>query len=377
MNSKKMLSDVLSRDGNNFDILRLVAALGVIVGHSYAIAPQAPYTDGVLSLLHFDYSGSLAVKFFFFLSGLLVANSIISKPEPFSFLVKRAFRIFPALLVCLLICVFIIGPIFTNLSLGQYLSSADTWKYIRNNFFLIDIIWRLPGVFSESPYGLNGSLWTLPYEVLCYIYLAVIFGLGLLKNRIVANLFFIAVILISFVLPAYLPGMFFENPEAHLLPGCFALGALFASNKKYMVVELSHVVLIWILVLLLKSTAAYQFLFYVAFFYSCLYVSSIPYVIKKLRLPFDASYGVYIYGFVIQQCLHHLFPAMGVHVNQVVASLLAIGMGIISWYLIEKRAIAYGHRVAAMDWKAPFFRIISPHKLASIDATGGLHCSQP
>jgi len=183
------LTDVLKKGNNNFDILRLMAALAVIVGHAYAISPQPPLEDTVLGLLHFDYSGSLAVKFFFFLSGLLVVNSIISKPDAFNFLLKRACRIFPGLLVCLLVSVFIVGPLFTKLPLLEYFSSADTWKYIFKNLLLYNMQWKLTGVFTESKFGLNGSLWTLPYEVLCYIYLAVLFGLGLLRNKIVSNVF--------------------------------------------------------------------------------------------------------------------------------------------------------------------------------------------
>jgi peptidoglycan/LPS O-acetylase OafA/YrhL len=125
------LSDVLKRGANNFDILRLIAALAVIAGHAYAIAPQPPLQDGIAQILHFDYSRSLAVKFFFFLSGLLVTNSIISNSNPFQFLTKRAFRIFPALFVCLLIAVFIIGPMYTTLPLKQYFSAADTWNYLK------------------------------------------------------------------------------------------------------------------------------------------------------------------------------------------------------------------------------------------------------
>jgi peptidoglycan/LPS O-acetylase OafA/YrhL len=339
------LNEVLKREGNNFDIFRLAAALAVIVGHAYAIAPQPPLQDGVLGILHFDYSGSLAVKFFFFLSGLLVTNSIISRPNPFHFLTKRAFRIFPGLLVCLLISVFIIGPLFTKLTLSEYFTNSDTWRYLYKNIFLMDMIWRLPGVFTESPYGLNGSLWTLPHEVLCYIYLAVFFGLALLQNKIVSNIFFISVIIAAFVLPQFLPHFFYQNPEARLLPGCFAMGALIANNKSIILVNLQGAALLWVLMFLLKSSAAYQFLFYVAFFYSILYISSLPFVVQKLKLPFDASYGVYIYGFMIQQCIHALFPGLGVHGNQIVSAGIAVGMGILSWYFVEKRFIELGHKI--------------------------------
>ncbi|HWK02895.1 MAG TPA: acyltransferase [Puia sp.] len=351
MQAPKLLANVLKKGANNFDILRLVAALAVIVGHGYAISPQPPLQDGVLSLLHFDYSGSLAVKFFFFLSGLLVTNSILQKPDAFHFLVKRICRIFPGLLVCLLVSVFIVGPLFTKLPLAEYFSNSETWKYIVKNFFLFNMLWRLPGVFTESAYGLNGSLWTLPFEMICYIYLAVFFGLGLLKNKIVANIFFTSVIAVSFIGPQYLPDMFAQHPEAHLLPACFAIGALFANNKGWININISRVILFWLLVILVKDSVVYQFVFYIAFFYTVIFISSLDFAIHRLKLPFDASYGVYVYGFMIQQCVHASFPGIGVHGNQLLSSVIAVFLGILSWYFIEKPFIAFGNKVVNPDYQ--------------------------
>ena len=346
VHSDNFLNNVLKRGANNFDILRLIAALAVIVGHGYAIAPQPPLQDGVLSILHFDYSGSLAVKFFFFLSGLLVTNSIISKPEALSFFIKRAFRIFPGLLVCLMIAVFIVGPLFTAFSLSQYFSLRETWTYIPKNIFLTDMQWRLSGVFTNSKFGLNGSLWTLPYEILCYIYLAIFYGLGLLKNKNIANVFFSSVVAFSFIAPSYLPAFFSQNPDALLLPACFAIGGLFANNKAIIRINIGSFILLWLLSIVLKNSILFQFLFYIAFFYSCIFIASLNFVINRFKIPFDASYGVYVYGFMFQQCVYYLLPAIGVHGNQIITSILALTAGILSWYFIEKPFINIGHRVA-------------------------------
>jgi peptidoglycan/LPS O-acetylase OafA/YrhL len=351
MESQKFLSDILKRGANNFDILRLLAAMAVIVGHAYAIAPQPPLQDGILSLLHFDYSGSLAIKFFFFLSGLLVTNSIISKSDAFLFLSKRALRIFPGLLFHLLIAVLIIGPIFTAVSMSEYFSSAQTWRYLFNNFLLTHIEWRLTGVFNESNYGLNGSLWTLPYEVLCYIYIAIFYGLGLMKNRALSNIFFTVIVGVSIAAPGYLPSFFAQNPDSHLLPACFAMGALAANNKERIPIDLTRVLLLVLSLMVLRNSVVFQYLFYVAFFYSTLYISSLPFVNNRLRLPFDASYGVYLYGFTIQQCLHAMFPTMGVYGNQVISGFLAFGAGVLSWFVVEKRFIEFGNRIAHFKFR--------------------------
>lgn len=339
----QLLIDILKKDRNNFDIFRLLAAVGVIIGHSYAIAPQPPLQDFVLKVLHFDYSGSLAVKFFFFLSGLLVTNSILKNSNPSYFLVKRALRIFPGLFICLVVAVVFVGPLFTKLPIGEYYLNKETWKYLFNNFLLMDLVWKLPGVFTESSLGLNGSLWTLPHEVLCYLYLAVFAGLGGVKNKIVSSSFFVLVILFSFIGSQYLPAFFLQTSDSQLLPGCFALGALFATNKNILSIGVTQAVLLWILFMLLRSSSVYQFLFYIAFFYSIILIASFPFVISNLKLPFDASYGVYIYGFMVQQCMHSVFPQMGVYGNQALSIIIALGMGILSWYLVEKKCIEWGN----------------------------------
>jgi peptidoglycan/LPS O-acetylase OafA/YrhL len=353
--SKKYLSDILKRDANNFDILRLFAAISVIIGHAYAINPQPPLADGVLTIIHFDFSGEVAVKFFFFLSGLLVTNSIISNPDVVQFLIKRVFRIFPGLFVCLLVSVFIVGPIFTKVSLREYFSAPDTWNYIRINFLLYDMQWRLTGVFTDSKYGLNGSLWTLFFEMLCYLYLAFVCVTGLFKNKLIANIFILFIISISLFIPTHLPAFFSSNPNDYFLLACFSVGAFFANNKQSININFYLFILFWLFTIgtcyyyAPNCPIVYQFIFYVALFYAALYISSIDFVIKYLKLPYDGSYGIYIYGFVIQQCVHAMLPAIGVHGNQIVSILIAIVVGTLSWHFVEKPFVKIGLRLSNSD----------------------------
>jgi peptidoglycan/LPS O-acetylase OafA/YrhL len=346
MLEKKYLKDILQRGGNNFDLFRLIAALLVMIGHAYSIAPEPPLQDGINSLLRFDYSGSLAVKFFFFLSGILVTNSIIAKPNAFLFLLKRIFRILPGLLVCLLVAVFIIGPVFTTFPLGRYFAAPETWSYLYGNFFLLDLQWKLTGVFSTHPHGLNGSLWTLPSEMACYIYLAIFHGLGLLKKRNIASAFYVAMIIVPYVFPTFLPRSFQNADYTRPFISFFSLGALCATNKDIIEISFPKVLLLWLLSYSLWDTNAAQHIFYIALFYTVFFVSSLPLVIRYLRLPFDASFGVYVYGFMVQQCVFAVWPHLGVHGNQAVSMAIVLPIGIISWYLVEKPAITLGHRIS-------------------------------
>lgn len=344
-----LLNQILNPKNNNFDLLRLVAALLVIYGHSYAFVPNAVNTDWVARLLGFDYSGSLAVKFFFMLSGLLVTASLLNRPHLGAFVVKRAARILPGLFICLCVSVFVVGPLFTTLPLAEYFSQGQTWKYLINNTFLYEIQWRLPEVFAESKYGFNGSLWTLPLEAVCYLFLAVFYGLGVWRSQWLANLVLLGVIFLSFVMPQFLPSLFSNNPEAHLLPGCFALGALFATNQNIIPINAVGVFALGLCAALLWPTGMKMGLFYLFFFYACLYFGSLKLVVGKLGIPADPSYGVYIYGFVIQQCLGHLFPEQGIIFHQLTATFIAIIAGTLSWYFIEKPSMHAAKNLLAQE----------------------------
>lgn len=345
-----LLNQLLNPKNNNLDLLRLVAALLVIYGHSYAFVPTAVNTDWVARLLGFDYSGSLAVKFFFMLSGLLVTASLLNRPHSIEFVIKRAARILPGLFICLCVSVFVVGPVFTTLPLTEYFSHGQTWKYLIDNTFLYEIQWRLPGVFAESKHGLNGSLWTLPLEAVCYFFLAAFYVIGVWRSLWLANLALFGVIFLSFVMPQLLPSLFANNPEAHLLPGCFALGALFATNQKVISINIKGVLALVILALVFWSTGMKMGVFYLTFFYACLYFGSLKFIVEKLSIPADPSYGVYIYGFVIQQCLGHLFPQQGIVFHQLAAAAVAIVAGTLSWYLIEKPSMRFvKNRLAEQD----------------------------
>jgi len=161
----------LEKERNNFDLLRWIAASAVIFGHAHAIVVNGNATDdNIHALLGFDYSGSLAVKFFFFLSGLVVTNSVVKNPHALKFFLSRIFRIFPGLIVCVLLSTFVIGVCLTSLTWKEYLVEPQTYSYVRGAVRLTLDPWQLPGVFqSNNQHAVNGSLWTLPIEVFLYV----------------------------------------------------------------------------------------------------------------------------------------------------------------------------------------------------------------
>jgi len=212
------LAAALQRDNNNLDLFRLIAACMVIYGHAFALAPGGSTQDFVGSTLGFDYSGSLAVKIFFFLSGLVVTNSLIEKGDPLRFVIARVFRIWPAFLVVVTASALILGPLMSNLPPSDYFGHPDTFRYIRRNA-LMNIQFMLPGVFEDNPYkgAVNGSLWSIPLEVGAYIVLLGLFMLGVLKSRLLALGIFLLIALDPLVGNRLL-FTWLGEPELKLLP---------------------------------------------------------------------------------------------------------------------------------------------------------------
>src|SRR5690606_9044372 len=124
------MEKALSRE-NNFTFLRLFTALLVVYSHSFALTGnKGP------SILGID-SGQFRVKAFFAICGYLVAKSWMSDPNILNYAIKRFLRIFPPFTVAILLTIFIIGPLTTTLPLGEYFSSAGTYRYFSNIFMYI------------------------------------------------------------------------------------------------------------------------------------------------------------------------------------------------------------------------------------------------
>lgn len=157
---------------NNLNIIRLVAAVLVIASHSFALRfgmggfdyePLSVFTRGALSM------GGLAVGFFFLYGGFLIARSAECHPSAKDYFKRRIARIFPELIVVVLLCALVLGPILSHLTPVDYFLSPQTYLYLLNA--LLIPVHDLPGVFEGNIYQhvVNGSLWTLPVEFVCYV----------------------------------------------------------------------------------------------------------------------------------------------------------------------------------------------------------------
>lgn len=165
----------MSNRANNFDGLRIVGALLVLLTHHFplmgGIEPgiQSP---SMITLGHFG------VMLFFSISGHLVAQSWERDPHVARFLARRALRIMPGYVACILVlCTGLAWYAFTR-------DSAAHWQglstYIGN---LVPLSYWDDIHFIARPGDgkLNGPLWTIPHEVRCYLIFAV--GAFFLRKR--------------------------------------------------------------------------------------------------------------------------------------------------------------------------------------------------
>ncbi len=300
----RTIADLLGRDQNNFDLVRLIAASFVIYGHSFAIVPDTGRQDFLLSWTGYPSAG-MAVKIFFFLSGLLVTNSLFTKKSVFDYLVARAFRILPALALVLVVSALIIGPLCTSMSPGDYFTNTDTYLYIKRQLLMQSWgtqalgYYNLPGVFADNAYKntVNAPLWTLVAEAYAYLFLAAIYLVGITEKRLATML--IVLVILDSLLPSRILFTFLPlgNEDFSYLPFCFASGSLLALHKeKIRIPGIMGVFGFLLLFYLLHGTVYQRFFFYLAAFSGVLYFSSNA-MILRFRPKVDVSYGVYLWGF--------------------------------------------------------------------------------
>ncbi|WP_426336940.1 acyltransferase family protein [Pseudoduganella sp. R-31] len=338
----RYLDGALSSRQNNFDLIRLLAAALVIYGHTFTFVANSGARDIIRVLTGFD-SGDLAVKSFFFLSGLLVTNSIIEGKSLKKYVVSRLFRIMPALLFMLLIVTFCIGTALTTLPLGDYLVHSDTYRFfVKMSLFggwgaVGGGYHQLPGVFEASPASgsVNVPLWTLTVEVFSYALILALFALGLLQKRVTLVL---ALVIIGDSMLGK-PVLFYFLPDTldhRFTPFCFALGGLCAVYKQEVSVSFLMPFGFGLLYVLFRGAVWDDYVFYAAVFSTILAVACAPQVVK---LKGDISYGLYLWGWPLQQLVLFMWPGISFAMHLLLSLVSATLMAIVSWKLVERPAM--------------------------------------
>ncbi|MBP2156849.1 acyltransferase family protein [Erwinia rhapontici] len=327
----------MTQKNNCFDIVRHLAAFMVIFSHHYAFNGLAePKVLGATKL------GTFAVLIFFSISGYLITGSLIKSTGLKSYIHKRAMRIMPGLITCAFFMTYILCPFFGSGDGFEFILSKDSF------FTFLDLStfgWHPDEIngFASSyihKNALNGSLWTLGFEVLSYALITIIIFKRDSAIEITISLILISIITQVAVKAGLIDRVGFDINRASLLLSVFFIGGFLYLTKdhwnstilKTMMVVISTFLLVFVCN---KSEQSISF-------YAC-----IPFIIIPLcnlfsdniiKGRFDISYGMYIYAYPTQQILSNNYN-LTFWSSLTISIIIIIIISTLSWLLVEKRFI--------------------------------------
>ena len=351
-------SAATEHNANRFHLLRLLAAVAVLLSHGeflYHLSLTVPFTGHSI--------GSLAVYCFFFVSGYLVFQSWERQPEWGAFWIKRVARVFPGLVVATAFAVFVVGWAMTRLPAAEYWTHPDTWRNFFDNASGVALVLGLPGVFESNPatHTVNGSLWTIRYELLMYLLLSIIGFAGGLQRRWV---FPVGVLLMAcwwitgrsgggVPMPGWLSHWFTASDVS-------ALGVLFllgCSCAAYRVRPRLWMLLVAVCGVWLAISAATAFGVQIGVW---ILVAAGTMWLAHAGAPRwtgfprdDLSYGIYIYAFPIQQAVTEICLNRGwsLGICLVISLGLTCAMAAFSWHCVARPCIRHGrHLIRRFFW---------------------------
>lgn len=320
---------------DNFLPLRHLAAAMVIYGHAYALTRHPPGdVDLVQRFMPGYYAGSLAVFLFFAISGYLVTLSLLRHPSILRYARNRVVRIWPAYLVCILFCAFAVGPAWTTLAPSAYLQDQATWRFVLGNAIPKSFVWTLPGVFAGNPYPdvVNGSLWSLAVEVRWYLWLGILAALTLVRRRWAFTAVAAAWILWCGWQWWHGAG---DARDVRALGCIFLGGGLCAVWRDRLPITHAGMASLVALAIVAHGSRWFGPIAAVAALHFCLWAA---YRLPALPWPrgVDGSYGLFLYGFPVEQCIAAWKPGITPLMLLPLALAGAAILAALSWRFIEQ-----------------------------------------
>jgi peptidoglycan/LPS O-acetylase OafA/YrhL len=337
-----------------FDYLRLLLAVLIVCWHSI-ITSYGPNAHTIASSAPWRPLVAVLLPTFFTLSGFLVAGSLERSRTVGMFLGLRALRIYPALAVESLVAALILGPLLTTKTLAAYFSAPELHSYFLN--ILGDPHFMLPGVFKTNPTEMvNGQLWTIPYELRCYVILTALALLGVVRRPVIvlaAVVAYMAWGIADTLLHYPFYATYLGGPAPNwLLLANFLCGVILYLYRDRVTWKWS-----WGLASLAAALVLYDI---PAGHYAAVPLVSYATVFFGLTNPpktgilkgADYSYGIYLYGFLIQQSFVALAP-WGRHwwINIGITVPASALVAALSWHLVEKRALGLKTQMATLEMR--------------------------
>ena len=340
--------------GPGFDFLRIFLAFSIVFCHALLLTGN----EELFRSSPLWFAEYALVPMFFALSGFLIAGSA-QRLSLKNFLINRGLRIVPALGVDVVVCALIIGPIVTTAALSTYFSSPDFFRYFLNIVGWIH--YRLPGVFDANPsQNVNGALWTVPWEILCYVIMSAFMLTSIIKSwrkvAVCTILFVVTGVLVQYgngLIPsrrlARLLSLFFVSRGAQLILA-FLLGILayqLRDRLPHSKAIFSSCLLLCVgAIIFMNSSSIFQvpnrIILVPALVYITVFIGLVPMWLPKFFHQGDYSYGVYLYHDPFLQILILLAPALfltpitGALALYAVGICAALAVAMVSWHNIEK-----------------------------------------
>lgn len=332
------------RRPSGFDYLRLILSISVVLAHTTNITHGMPWAVDVLSG-PLRSVNAFILPMFFSLSGFLVAGSLERSRTLVSFLGLRVIRLVPALAVETVLASIILGTFFTTVPLHEYFSSHQFRTYFLN--IVGSVHYTLPGVFISNPTSgiVNGQLWTLPFELKCYGAIAL---LSLIRVVRTSKLFIPTLLIINAVI------FFFAvrhgaGPNKPVVPGAILVQSFLFGIGLYLyrakVLWNGWLALLSAVVggaLLMNGLRPWgEILVGLPAAYLTIYLGLLQPKRLMVVSSGDYSYGIFLYGYPLQQTVVALMGPAGQHwwVNFIVALPVITCVAIFSWWCVEKPAL--------------------------------------
>lgn len=347
--ARKSLGEVFDPRHNSLTMMRLMFAVLVVTIHAWTLG-EFGNEPGVGASSY----GGLSIVGFFSVSGYLITASGLNTP-PGRFLWHRALRFYPAYWVTLVLVAALLAPlafVFAGRPLSEF-PAGESFTYIIKNITLFQGQTTIPGTLEGAPshtLAWNGAIWTLFFEFVCYLGIALLVVLGLLRTRVIGAIAAVAVAfsVLSAVAPAVLPSFLMSYYPTHLL----LTGSLFLGGSLVYLLRERIPGSWWFVALAGAVGVAATFTAGVPSLVAGLgFVILVVRVSASLPQPsyfteVDLSYGFYLIAFPVGQVL----SVAGVnriglpgYLLATVGIALAFGAG--SWYVIESRALRYRRAV--------------------------------
>lgn len=349
------LADMLAPEQNSFGVLRLMMALAVLVSHSVFLASGRNELEPLYAWTGYTL-GQHGVQVFFILSGILVAQSLLRSQSVRDYALARGLRIFPALVVCVLATALVLGPSFSSWAVTDYLKDKGVALYIVKTVSLWSGSATLPGLFETAPGAakgvVNSSLWTLKYEVMCYVLLAAVGAVALWTQawRTVAGVALAGWLALILASPASLelgvPKTTFDVLRYFLV--FFGTGvAAFVFARWIPVTGLLLVpfaALSWAAI----GTRFAEPALALSLGYGAIWLASFTFgPMRAYSNENDYSYGVYIYSLPVTQVLLQAIPGLNLFSLITLTLAITLVLAFLSWELVERPALALKRRSAA------------------------------